>query len=493
MFQPTSRDKRPLGRSIPGESSNPHPRVEITNFGGNQVWKARCYRPETEAHILEILNFHRRDKIRAVGALYSWSGAPVSQDVTLDMSCFHSIETYPEGDDIIARVGAGTSIQSVLELLTQKGRTLPALGAVTQQSISGAISTATHGSGNPSLSHFVQSVRVAAYDPESGAAKIFQYDGGDQLRAARCSLGTMGILLSVDISTVPLHLVEEKIIGEDSLKSVLDSCVGDSLSQFALTPYRWDYLVFQRTKVDFRALSTLEKLKGRFFSVLNFCVVDVIWHLVLKGAIAIGPSAVTSLLHKTPDLVLQNVPNIGTPKEILTLAHDLFDHQEMEIFIPSHHLESAIELLRYSVELFSGEDATLSADLANELKEAELYLEIQSYRRSYHHHYPFLFRRVRPEDDMLGMASGNQDYFSCSVFTYRAPDQRDDFERFCSWLARSFNALFGARLHWGKHFPLDSSAIKNVYPELERFREIAAATDPEGVFRNRFVNRVLGF
>jgi FAD/FMN-containing dehydrogenase len=42
------------------------------------------------------------------------------------------------------------------------------------------------------------------------------------------------------------------------------------------------------------------------------------------------------------------------------------------------------------------------------------------------------------------------------------------------------------------HFPLGEAEIARLYPDLERFRAHARATDPHGVFRNAFTARVLG-
>lgn len=61
----------------------------------------------------------------------------------------------------------------------------------------------------------------------------------------------------------------------------------------------------------------------------------------------------------------------------------------------------------------------------------------------------------------------------------------------CSWCARALHALFGARLHWGKHYPLGATEVFRMYPQLARFRELCRANDPAGVFRNDFTDRVL--
>ena len=70
-------------------------------------------------------------------------------------------------------VGAGCRIGRLLvELERQGGCTLSSLGLITRQTIAGAISTGTHGSGRNSMSHDDEGVRVARYDTATGAATL---------------------------------------------------------------------------------------------------------------------------------------------------------------------------------------------------------------------------------------------------------------------------------------------------------------------------------
>ncbi|MFL5047547.1 MAG: D-arabinono-1,4-lactone oxidase, partial [Xanthobacteraceae bacterium] len=113
---------------------------------------------------------------------------------------------------------------------------------------------------------------------------------------------------------------------------------------------------------------------------------------------------------------------------------------------------------------------------------------------TYVQHYPFFFRRILRDETLISMTSGaTEPFYSISVFTYLPPEKRQHYYAFCTWLARCMTALFAARLHWGKHFPLGVAEIEPLYPGLERFRQLCRATDPNGVFRNDYTKRVLGF
>ena len=100
---------------------------------------------------------------------------------------------------------------------------MPSVGFITEQSVAGAISTGTHGSGRHSLSHYVQSIRVARYDRQTGNAVVEEIETGDALLAARCSLGCLGVILSVTMSCRPRYRVEEHFAEYDNLGEVIDA------------------------------------------------------------------------------------------------------------------------------------------------------------------------------------------------------------------------------------------------------------------------------
>jgi len=468
-------------------------RRSYENFGGNQKWTAKSYQPNTEAEILDILDRHSKGQVRPIGSLHSWSSVAASSGATVDMSSFDSVETFQRDGETLARVGAGATLQETLDTLHEKTDvTLPTLGAIKKQTVSGAVSTATHGSGKPSLSHFVEGMKVAAYDPETGKPKIFKYTDGEKLRAARCGLGTQGVILSLDLRTTPKYLVEETTVQHPDLTSVLSTYDENPLTQFILVPYRWDYMAFERNPVPQRERTWGEKAFAKVSKAFNTVGVDVLWHALMKGSLMVGDKAVKNLLKLTPHLMMKDRTRIDEAEEVLTLKHDLFQHEEMELFLPEDKLEQSVDVLTYATQVFAGEDVEAPPEVEKALKSAGMFEELQENKGSYTQHYPFFFRKIQPEDAMISMASGDKSYFSCSVFTYNAPDDRENYGKYCSFLARCLHKMSDARPHWGKHFPLEKEQIEKVYPELPRFRELARETDPNGVFRNQYTERVLG-
>src|SRR5262249_17885752 len=227
------------------------------------------------------------------------------------------------------------------------------LGAIKRQTVSGAISTGTHGSGMPSMSHFVAAVRVAAYDA-GGKPVIMRHDGGDGLLAARCALGCMGVILSVEIPTVLKYLVEETIRWHRSLADLIARYAERPLTQFILVPYAWAWLAWERRPADMRERTFGERLKAWLIPASGTVNVDIFFPRMLKAVPLFGDSAVKTLMRLVPRLMLANVTRIDHAEHVLTLHHHLFRHEEMELFVPETRLADAVEVLRAAVDVFAG-------------------------------------------------------------------------------------------------------------------------------------------
>jgi alditol oxidase len=52
---------------------------------------------------------------------------------------------------------------------------------------------------------------------------------------------------------------------------------------------------------------------------------------------------------------------------------------------------------------------------------------------------------------------------------------------------------FGVRPHWAKIFEIDPAYLRAQYPQMDQFRALATNFDPNGKFRNKYLERnILG-
>jgi FAD/FMN-containing dehydrogenase len=470
-------------------------RKTVTNFGGNlKFCPGDFYLPENEADVLAILNRHAKGKIRVVGSRHSWSEAIVTEEALVDMSHFQQVEIERGADgETWANVGGGCPLKHILEELARKANvTLPAIGLITEQTIAGAISTATHGSGRPSLSHYMAEIRVAAYDAATGQGRVFVWNDGPHLRAARCALGCMGIILSVKFRCIRQYSIAETVRRYATIDDVLAQEGENPLQQFFLIPHAWAFYAQQRRVLP--ADHSGRSWYATLYRIYWFCFIDVGLHSSIKLCAAwLRSRRLVHLFYRwvLPWLIWQPRNLVERSDVALIMEHELFRHLEFEIFVPARHVRQAAHFVRQVLTVFDGAD-NIDPFTADELEKRGLLSRLMAQRGNFTFHYPITFRRVLPDDTLISMtAEASEPYYAISFITYVEP--RDAFFQLAQFLAESMVALFSARLHWGKYFPLQYSAIEEAYPNLAEFRATCRQTDPQGVFCNDYVNRVLGF
>lgn len=463
----------------------------VTNFGGNVRFSPRhTYTPRTETEVLAILDRHARGQVRVGGALHSWSPVVVSDDALIDLRHFNAVEVKHDPDGTVwATVGGGCRIKHLLRKLHGLCQaTVPALGLITEQTIAGAIATGTHGSGRHSLSHYIDELRVAAYDPDTGRARIYHWTGGDELRAARCAVGCMGVVLSVRFRCVPRYDVAEVMVSCETIEEVLAGEAEYPLQQFYLVPHLWRYFAQRRVIVPVRTGHGWAAPPYRVWWAYG---IDIGLHLAIKTVAAwLHSRSLTHGLYQyiLPKLIVQNVTVIDRSERMLIMEHELFRHLEMELFVPARHVRAAAAFIESVVKVFDG-TAEWPVPIALQLDSIGMRAELLSQRGRFTHHYPITFRRVLPDDAFIAPSVGDEPVYAVSFITYAEP--RSDFLAMAAFLARSMARLFDARPHWGKWFPLNSAEVERLYPRLTAFRAICERVDPKGVFRNKFTSQVL--
>ena len=82
---------------------------------------------------------------------------------------------------------------------------------------------------------------------KDGEARVRTVDSGSALRAARCSVGAMGVVLEVTLPCVPQYYVQERSVWCSDLAAVLDGEAGAPLQQSYLMPHVWTVLAHERS------------------------------------------------------------------------------------------------------------------------------------------------------------------------------------------------------------------------------------------------------
>jgi FAD/FMN-containing dehydrogenase len=465
---------------------------DVVNFGRNARFCPTVrLEPGSEQELLERMRQYRGRRMRAIGRLHSWSEAALTDDVLVDLRHLDQVRIERRGEETWAIVGAGCQIKRALaELERQAGVTLPTLGLIDEQTLAGAIATGTHGSGRHSLSHYMDAIRIAAYDPDTGEPAIREVSAGAELRAVRCSLGCLGIVVSMAFRCRPQYLVEEHARRYETLEEVLAAEDEYPLQQFFLIPWLWRFYGQHRRE----AAGPRSRLATcyRWYWWLGM---DLGFHLLLRFLVRTlrSPAAVRWYYRRVvPRVVICGWKVVDRSQAMLVMEHELFCHIEIEVFVSRSRLPPAVEFVQQVLQVFDGDEAALDEATRQSLSRHGLLADLLDNRGRYTHHYPICIRRVLPDDTLLSMASGGEEpWYAISFISYARPDEREGFIRFARFLARSMAALFGGRPHWGKVCPLGAEEVAALYPRLAEFREVCRQFDPQGRFRNAWVNELL--
>lgn len=460
--------------------------VKIQNFGKNYTFSPKYYfEPESENEVLKILNEHRFGTVRVTGSGHAWNKGIESDDVFLEIKKLNHIRL----DGEVVDVGGGTKLKDLISYLTKRNLMVPAMGGIMQQSVAGLASTSTHGTGNSSFSHHIISLRVAAFEKTNSGeikAKIFEYTEGEELKAARTSVGCMGVILSMKIKCIPRYFIEEKSRLVSTIKEVIDNEKDWPLGQTVILPYSWNFFIFGRRKVS--ETSMIERLRASIERVSDYINIEILPHVILKVLLRINDFRYIISYYKSflPKMLFSvrviNEDYVGLT--LHTKHHYYFRHVEMEIFIKEKDLTLVYEVIKNVVSFFAGLENNLSQKYQDELKDMH---------GKYVLHYPMFIRKVYPDDTLISMTADGEARYAIGFFTYREEKDRGSYYTFTKALAEILSRDYGVRIHWGKHFPLDFERVKSLYPQIEKFKDICREVDPNGVFHNDFIKKIFGF
>jgi hypothetical protein len=472
--------------------------MRVTNFGRNVHFAPQCIvAPKSEEELLGLLQQNNRGHIRVMGSRHSWSPLIETDGILIDMQHFRTVRTFQRDGQTFAEIGGGAQIKHILTQLNKQGLTLPSVGLITEQTIAGATSTGTHGSGKHSLSHYLQAVRLACFDESGRQARFVTVDHGPELQSARCGLGLLGVVVSVVVPCIPQYFVEERLTPVASVRDALDLEAEWPLQQFFVLPHGWTVYV-QRRRVSAMHCRSAD---AWLYRIYWFLLLDVGLHLlILLGVRVLKSTRLIRWLFRSlvPATIFPRWTTMDRSERQLTMEHELFRHLECEIFVQRRHLLAASDLMQDFLRFADDSAHEWNATTHSAISSIGPQDQIQKLAGTYCHHYPICIRRIRPDDTLISMASSwttndqsPEDWYSISLITYAT--SRETFFAVVTVMATVMGRLFDARLHWGKWCPEEYSASRERFPKLDEFRQVCQHLDPAGVFRNRFTDRIPGF
>jgi L-gulono-1,4-lactone dehydrogenase len=389
--------------------------------------------------------------VSVAGSGHSFTEAAMTDGTMIDVAGLSGVIDADPGSGVV-RVGAGTVLAELNEELHRLGLAMENLGDIDRQTVAGAISTGSHGTG-AKLRNI--SAQVDAVEVVTAAGGVRELNGAepDLLRAARVSIGALGAISAVTLRCVP-SFVLERIDSPQPRDEVLDSFEqrAEEHDHFELFtfPYADSALVLERNRVEGPL-----RPRGPVGAYLNDIVIEN-WALeALSAAGKLVPSA-TPRLSRLAAALASGGKTVDRSDRVFASERRV-RFTEMEYGVPREHGPTAA---RRVIEW------------------------VRSNR------YPVFFpieMRVAAGDDALLSPSYERDTAYIAVHQYRGMEWRPYFEA-----VEEIMRDYGGRPHWGKRHFQTAETLAPLYPEWEKFRVARDELDPSRVFANEYASRVLG-
>jgi FAD-linked oxidoreductase len=407
-----------------------------SNWSGLQkAWTARRASPSNEAELSALVK-NAEGSIRVAGAGHSFTPI-VAADTVVSMDAMKGVVSVDKARGQ-ARIRCGSRLYDLSPALEAEGLAFRNLGDINVQSFAGAVSTATHGTGEQlsCLAAEICGLRIMLADGSVREASLG--DDPDFVRAAQVSLGALGILLEADVQLQPAYRLHRHTWVEP-----IEQIIELAAQRWAQhRNYEFFYIPFsgyginishdETTGAETRreesrdedGLANLKKLRD-----------TLKWNTPLRRTL-LGQA-----LKRTP---VENV--IGTGWRLLSSVRET-KFNESEYHIPESH---GLRVLRDVIETI-------------ETKRKDVF-------------FPVEVRKTAADSAWLSPFNDGP-RISIAVHAH-APD---DY----GWFFEAAEPLFlaaGGRPHWGKLHSLKAEHLSSLYPEFSRFTALRRDMDPKGKF-----------
>lgn len=412
-----------------------------------QFTPAEIHTPTTEADLIALVKQYHAEKkpIRVVGSGHSFTRLVETNHVLISLDNLSGVINIDK-DALQATVWAGTKIKALGAMLAEHGMAQANLGDIDVQSIAGAISTGTHGSGVTLGSIATQVIGLRLVTASGEILDCSETENADIFKAAQVSMGMLGIITQVTLQCIPAYTLDYKWFTSD-LNDVLAQL--DSLKQNRNFEFFW---IPHTEKTLVKTMNATDKPAGAksLFRRFNENVIEnaVLWTL----------SAWARQFPSQSKQVAGIVAGLMSNGADMTASHETFatvrlvKFQEMEYNIPAEHFK----------------------DCLLEIKACITDNDIQV-------HFPIECRFVAQDDMMLSPAYQRESAY-IAVHMFKGMPYKDYFAK-----VEAIFRKYEGRPHWGKLHTRTADELHALYPCWDRFMTIREQLDPDGIFLNDYL------
>ncbi|MGE7868134.1 D-arabinono-1,4-lactone oxidase [Bacillus paramycoides] len=405
--------------------------------------------PESIQDVVEVVRLaqEKGKKIRVVGSGHSFTPLVQTEEILISLDELSGI-TNVDSEKMTVEVWAGTKLHDLGKLLEEKGYGQENLGDIDSQSIAGAISTGTHGTGATFGSLSTQVIEITAVLSTGESIVCSERENYEYWKAFQLSLGMLGIIVKVKLKVIPAYSLVYKS-EKQSFSVVMDKLEEYKRNrhfEFFVFPYSDDVQVKLTNETTSKGTDLkwyklkVELLENRIFSLLS------------KGC-----KWFPSISKGVSQLSAKAVPNtkiIGPSYEVFATSRTV-PFYEMEYSVPSKYMRAAVEEISNLIE-----------------------------KKKYKVHFPIECRYVHGDDIWLSPAYGRDSAY-IAVHMYKGMK----YAAYFGEVEQIFRKYEG-RPHWGKMHTLTYEQLQYIYPEFHSFLKVRKLLDETGMFFNPYAEKL---
>lgn len=430
-----------LASSVPSIALGSKP-LPWQNWSGNQ----RCLPSQRIApkSALDVQTWMRSNpgKMRSVGSGHSFTALVPTNDTLISTSYIRGVSAV-SGSKFEADIGAGTQLSAIGPALNEMGQAMINMPDVDRQTMAGAISTATHGTGQTlqCMSAYVSEIELVT--PNGELLVCNEEDNHDLFKAAQVGLGSLGLMTRIRMRNREPFRLKRQARWHKYSEGMAEA---EALAQqhrnfeFYVIPFTGMILsdALDETK---EAPSIKEELDGN----------DGLMDLKLARDYLGWSNELRELVLGTYMKTLSNETNIDHSHQIYATERNV-RFNEMEYHLPA--------------------DVGLKA-----LDEVKTLIE-KDFPQVF---FPFECRFVKADDCWLSPFY-QRDSISIAVHRYFEEDHKPLF----SAIEPIFQK-YGGRPHWGKLNSFTGDQFKDSYDRWDDFKKIRREMDPKDQLLNEYL------
>ncbi|MFD6972420.1 D-arabinono-1,4-lactone oxidase [Streptomyces sp. NPDC059949] len=442
-----------MGTATAGKSSGAP--TAWRNWAGNVT--ATPARVVTPASVGELQEEVRRAaeqglRVKAVGTGHSFTAAAATDGVLVRPQALAGIRSIDRAAGTVT-VAAGTVLKDLNRALAGEGLSLTNMGDIMEQTVSGATGTGTHGTGRDSASIAAQIRGLELVTADGRLLTCSEKENPEVFAAARIGIGALGIVTAITFAVEPLFFLtaREEPMGFDRVTAEFDEHFAENEHfEFYWFPHTGNC----NTKRNNRSQGPAAPpgpvsawIEDELLSNGLFQAVNSLGRAVPATIPGIARVASRALSARTYTDIPYKV--FTSPRRVRFV--------EMEYALPREQVVEALRELRAMVD-----------------------------RSALRISFPVEVRTAPADDITLSTASGRETAY-IAVHMYKGTP----YQAYFTAAERIFTA-HGGRPHWGKVHTRDAEYFAEVYPRFGEFTALRDDLDPDRLFGNDYLRRVLG-